>query len=126
MSAKWLRRLINLWPPLFFSGIRATYISPDFRQVHVSLKLRFYNRNYVGVQFGGSLFAMTDPWYMLMLFHNLGREYYVWAKRASIDYIAPGKGTVTAKFRIDENILERSEERRVGKECKIGRWVETG
>jgi len=106
MSAKWLRRLINLWPPLFFSGIRATYISPDFRQVHVSLKLRFYNRNAVGTQFGGSLFAMTDPWYMLMLMHNLGDKYYVWDKSAEIDYMAPGRDHVSAHFELNQEQLE--------------------
>ncbi len=106
MNAKWLRRLINLWPPLFFTGIHATYISPDFREVHVSLKLRWYNRNYVGTQFGGSLYAMTDPWYMLMLMHNLGDEYYVWDKSAHVDYVAPGKTHVSAHFRLDEEQLE--------------------
>lgn len=114
MKAKVFRHLVNLWPPLLFSGISATSISDDYREVHARMKLRWYNRNYVGVQFGGSLFAMTDPWYMLMLFHNLGREYYVWDKRASIDYIAPGKGTVTAKFRIDENILEDIRQKTAG------------
>lgn len=70
------------------------------------MKLRWYNRNYVGVHFGGSLFAMTDPWFMLMLMHNLGREYYVWDKQGAIDYIAPGRGIVTAHFQIDDDILD--------------------
>src|SRR5690625_6218597 len=77
MNEKWLRRLINFWPPMFFAGIKATRISDDFRAIDVSLTLRWYNRNYVGTHFGGSLFSMTDPWYMLMLMHNLGRDYYV-------------------------------------------------
>ena len=70
------------------------------------MKLRWYNRNYVGVHFGGSLFAMTDPWYMLMLMNNLGRDYYVWDKRGAIDYIAPGRGMVTAHFHIDDAVLD--------------------
>lgn len=106
MNAKWLRRLINLWPPLFFAGIHASYISPDFREVRVELKLRWYNRNYVKTQFGGSLFAMTDPWYMLMLLHNLGDEYYVWDKSAHIDFVAPGKTHVSARFQLDEEQLQ--------------------
>ena len=75
------------------------------------MKLRWYNRNYVGVHFGGSLFAMTDPWFMLMLMHNLGREYYVWDKRGAIDYIAPGRGTVTAHFQIDDDVLDEIREK---------------
>lgn len=106
MSPKWLRRFINCWPPLFFAGIRATHLSDDFRYVRVELKLRWYNRNYVGTQFGGSLYAMTDPWYMLMLIHNLGDDYYVWDKSAHIDYVAPGKSHVCAEFRLDEEQLQ--------------------
>jgi acyl-coenzyme A thioesterase PaaI-like protein len=107
MKASTLRRLINLWPPLLFSGIRLTHLSPDYRSAETRLTLRWYNRNYVGTAFGGSLFAMTDPFYMLMLIKTLGRDYIVWDKAASIDFIAPGRGTVTAKFTLDDETLAR-------------------
>jgi len=107
LSWQWVRRLVNFWPPLFFTGIKATHISPDFRHIEVVLKLRWYNRNFVGTQFGGSLFAMTDPWYMLMLVHNLGPDYFVWDKSAHIDFIAPGRAAVKAVFRVDDDLLER-------------------
>jgi acyl-coenzyme A thioesterase PaaI-like protein len=110
MKAKTFRRLINFWPPFLFSSIRATYVSDDYRCVNVSLRLRWYNRNNVGTLFGGNLFAMTDPWFMLMLLENLGRDYYVWDKKASIDFVAPGKGTVSAQFVLDEQILEEIRE----------------
>src|SRR5690606_33196650 len=90
---------------LLFAGIRATRISEDFHQVDVTLKLRWYNRNYVGTQFGGSLFSMTDPWYMVMLISTLGRDYFVWDKQAEINFIAPGRGHVSAHFRLDDEIL---------------------
>ena len=67
------------------------------------MKLRWYNRNYVGTHFGGSLAAMTDPFYMLMLIHILGSEYIVWDKTSTIDFIAPGRGTVTARFRLKDD-----------------------
>lgn len=105
MKANVFRHLVNLWPPLFFAGIHATHISIDYRRVDVAMKLRWYNRNYVGTQFGGSLFAMTDPWYMLMLMHNLGRDYFVWDKRADIEFVAPGRGTVSAHFHLDDETL---------------------
>jgi acyl-coenzyme A thioesterase PaaI-like protein len=54
------------------------------------------------VHFGGSLFAMTDPFYMLMLIENLGPQYIVWDKAASIRYRKPAKGTVRAEFRLSE------------------------
>jgi acyl-coenzyme A thioesterase PaaI-like protein len=106
MRASTLRRLVNLWPPLLFSGIKATHISEDFRRVDVVLKLRWYNRNYVGTHYGGSLFSMTDPWYMLMLMHNLGPDYFVWDKSAEIDFIAPGRGVVGAHFSLDKFLLD--------------------
>ncbi len=118
MKSSWLRRLVNFWPPFLFNSICPTYIAKDFREIHVALKLRFYNRNYVGVHFGGNLFAMTDPWYMLMLMQNLGRDYYVWDKKASIEFIAPGRGKVTAKFLLtDEKLNEIRAASANGEKC---------
>lgn len=102
MKANILQHVINLWPPLFFNAISVTRISDNFREIDVALKLRWYNRNNVRTQFGGNLFAMTDPWYMLMLMENLGREYYVWDKKANIDFISPGRTHVSAKFILTE------------------------
>ena len=99
-SARTLKRLINLWPPFLGAGIRVLHISDDFRQAEVMLKLGLSNRNYVGVHFGGSLYAMTDPFYMLMLMQLLGPEYNVWDKAASIEFIRPGTGRLQARFRL--------------------------
>ncbi len=87
-------------------GIRIQRIAPDMKAVDVEMKLRFWNANYVGTHFGGSLFAMTDPFYMLMLMANLGRDYIVWDKAASIRYRKPGKGTVRAEFRLSDSQIE--------------------
>lgn len=99
------RRFINFWPPLLFAGIRIRRITPDYRFIEAELKLRFWNKNAMGAQFGGSLFAMTDPFYMLMLQHNLGDHYITWDKAAYIDYIAPGRGTVRAEFTLTDQML---------------------
>jgi hypothetical protein len=45
---------------------------------------------------------MADPFYMLMLMENLGPEYIVWDKAASIRFRRPGRSRVTAQFRIAE------------------------
>lgn len=111
MKSTTLRRFINLWPPYLFSGIRATHLSTDYRSADVELREHWFNRNYVGTHFGGSLFAMTDAWYMIMLIQNLGRDYYVWDKSAAIEYISPGKGTVRAQFRLSEEILQNIREK---------------
>ena len=107
MKLRMLKYWINFWPPFLGAGIKVKHIAPDYREIIVSLKLRWYNRNYVGTHFGGSLAAMTDPFYMLMLIHILGEEYTVWDKTSTIDFIAPGRGTVTAHFTVrDDQIAE--------------------
>jgi acyl-coenzyme A thioesterase PaaI-like protein len=106
-----LRRLVNLWPPFLGAGIRIQHIAPDMKAVDVEMKLGFWNANYVGTHFGGSLFAMADPFYMLMLMANLGRDYIVWDKAASIRYRKPGKGTVRAEFRLTDAQLDDIRER---------------
>ena len=106
MKADTFRRLMNLWPPLLFAGIRATRIAEDWHEAEVELRLGRLNRNYVGTHFGGSLFAMTDPFYTLMLAKTLGPDHIVWDKAATIDYVSPGLGTVTARFRLEPDRLE--------------------
>ena len=106
MKAKALRRGMNLWPPLLCSGIRIRHIGDDFRSVDVELRELFYNKNYVGCHFGGSLFAMTDPFWMMMVMRNLDRSYTVWDKSAEIDFLRPGRGTVSAEFRLTDEALD--------------------
>ena len=88
-------RLANLWPPFRGLGIRLR-ISDDALTVTSTLKLRFWNRNIVGTQFGGGLYAMVDPLYMIILMENLGPDYVVWDKAASIRFKRPGRSDVTA------------------------------
>ena len=66
------------------------------------MKLRFYNRNYVGTHFGGSLFAMTDPFFMILMMKNLGPDYVVWDKQGTVRFLKPARGTVTARFTLPE------------------------
>jgi len=99
-------RWINLWPPILGAGIRVKRMDPDMRAVDVEMKLTRWNRNYVGTHYGGSLYSMADPFYMLMLMENLGREYIVWDKAATIRFKKPGKGTVRAEFRLSEQQIE--------------------
>lgn len=101
-----LRRLANLWPPFRGAGIKIVYVSPDYRELRVRMKLNWRNRNYVGTHFGGSLYSMTDPFYMMMLINNLGRDYIVWDKAACIEFRKPGRGTVEARFIFEEDEIE--------------------
>lgn len=97
----------NFWPPFLGAGIRIAEVSKDFRYLRVELKRRLWTNNYVGTQFGGSMFSMTDPFYMVMLIVNLGSSYIVWDKSATIRYLKPGKTKLTAEFKLtDEQINE--------------------
>ena len=106
MAKHLLLKLMSLWPPFLGAGIRVKRISRDFTEVDVEMKLRVWNQNYVGVHFGGSLYAMTDPFYMLMLMENLGREYIVRDKAATIRFKRPGRGRVRAAFRITREQID--------------------
>lgn len=107
MKIFWMRlreRLINFYPPLLGAGIRSQTI--DERTIRVEMKLTPFNRNIVGVHFGGSLYAMCDPWFMLILMRELGKDYIVWDKAASIKFVKPGRGDVTATFHIPQERVD--------------------
>lgn len=104
-SARLTRWLINLWPPFIGGGIHVEYISADFREARVRMHQRIYNTNIFGTHFGGSLFAMTDPFFALLILRNVGKDYVVWDSASHIDFKLPARGTVRAQFRIDDAIL---------------------
>lgn len=110
MHHKLFKILINFYPPYLFTGIKIAHISPDYRQITVTMKLHFYNKNYVGTHFGGSLFSMTDPFLMTMLINNLGKDFLVWDQDSSIKFLKPGRGTVKAEFKITEELLNEIKE----------------
>ena len=107
MNSFWMRvreRFINFYPPLLGVGIRARTV--DKRTIQVEMKMTALNRNIVGVRFGGSLYAMCDPWFMLILMRVLGPDYIVWDKAASIRFVSPGRGTVKAIFHIPQERVD--------------------
>jgi hypothetical protein len=102
-----LDRAINFYGPYVGAGIRLREMSKDFRFARVEMPLTVYNKNYMGTQFGGSLYSMTDPWYMLMLIKNLGDDYIVWDKAASINFKKPGRSTVRAEFKLTQELIDQ-------------------
>ncbi|GAB3727823.1 DUF4442 domain-containing protein [Luteimonas pelagia] len=101
ITAAWLRRGLNLWPPFLFTGIHVAELADDWTSARVELRMRPWNRNYVGTHFGGSLFAMTDPFWMLLMLHAIGDDHIVWDRAGEIVFEKPGRGTVSATFRLD-------------------------
>lgn len=121
-KARLLRWVLNLYPPYLGAGVRVRHISADFRDVQVCMGLGWYNRNYVGTQFGGSLYSMVDPFFMLMLMENLGPDYIVWDKAATIDFIAPGRGPVFARLSIDQALLDDVRQQTATGEKYLPQW----
>lgn len=102
-----LLKWINWYPPFLGMNIRIVDTSSDFLTIRVQSKLSRRNLNAVGTHFGGTLYAMCDPWFMLILMHALGDGYIVWDKAAQIQFLRPGRGTVSATFHIPpERITE--------------------
>lgn len=114
--AKLIRR-INLYPPYLGMGVRMRAHNESLTRFEVELRARWYNRNLFGTHFGGSLYAMADPFFVFIVTVNLGRDYVVWDKSASIEFLKPGKGTILGIFEISPESLEsmRREVDRLGK-----------
>jgi acyl-coenzyme A thioesterase PaaI-like protein len=106
IAPRYVRLLTNMYPPFVGAGIRMTELNESFRHIRVEMPLTKLNSNYVGTQFGGSMYAMTDPFYMLMLIQNLGSDFIVWDKAAKIEFIKPGRKRVIAEFHLDETEIE--------------------
>lgn len=102
-----LLRLLRFYPPYLGAGIRVSRTEPSFSAVEVEMKLHRWNKNYVGTHFGGSLYSMCDPFFMLMLLHQLGDRFIVWDKSATIDFLKPGRGTVRARMEMPKERVDQ-------------------
>ena len=105
-NSRLFKFMLSAYPPWLGAGIYVKSLSPDYRSAEVAMKLRWYNRNYVRTQFGGSLYSMTDPMYMLLVMKNLGRDFIVWDKASSIEFISPGTSEVFARFDLNDDQLK--------------------
>ena len=106
LSAKSLRRVLNVWPPLWGAGIRVLDIHDDWSYAKVRLRKYWFNKNYVNTHYGGSLFSMTDPFYMLLYLHKMGKDYIVWDKKSEIKFIKPGRKDCFAEFHVNQQQID--------------------
>ena len=99
-------KLMGFYPPYLGAGVSVTQVAKDLSILEVEMKLSHWNRNFVGTQFGGSLYSMCDPFFMLMLMMQLGDGYVIWDKSASIEFLKPGRGKVKARFELPRDRVE--------------------
>ena len=115
---------MSLWIPNLFQGIRVRRFAPDWTSADVELHVNFFTRNFVGTAFGGSMQAMTDPYYFMLAMHQLGRDYVVWDTRGEIEFIKPGRGVLRARFELSREHADQLRERARGG-AKVLEWFET-
>ena len=115
---------MSLWFPNLFSGIRIRRFSDDWTHATVELHVNVLTRNYVKTAFGGSMSAMTDPYFFMLVMHQLGRDYVVWDTRGEIEFVKPGRGVLTAEFEVSAERAEDIRRRAHGGE-KVREWFET-
>ena len=116
-----LARAINVYPPFLGAGVRVRQSKADPHTIVSSMALRPWNRNLFGTHFGGSLYAMCDPFFAIILVRTLGPGYVVWDRSASIDFLRPGRGTVRATFHVPPEEVARIRDR-----ADAGEKVEPG
>ena len=100
-------RFVNLYPPFLGMAIRVSYPKDDPYAIVVTAPLRLRNRNLFGTQFGGTLYAMADPFFVFILMKHLGPGYLVWDKKATIEFLKPGRGRVTGRYRLPPEEIAR-------------------
>ncbi|MBW0148978.1 DUF4442 domain-containing protein [Marinobacter arenosus] len=121
-SAGAMRRMLTTFGPYLGAGVKVSHIADDFSAATVEMRQHWYNTNYVGTHFGGSLYSMVDPLYMLLLMRRLGTDYIVWDKSASIEFIRPGKGRVSAHFDLTDDRVAEIRRKTAGGEKYLPEW----
>ncbi len=115
---------MSLWAPNLFSGIRVKQFADDWTSATVQLHVNLFTRNYVKTAFGGSMSAMTDPYFFMLVMHQLGRDYVVWDTKGEIEFVKPGRGLLTARFAVTPEHVQELRERAQGG-AKVLEWFET-
>ncbi len=115
---------MSLWLPNLFSGIRVRGFADDWTSATVQLHVNVLTRNYVKTAFGGAMSAMTDPYFFMLVMHQLGRDYVVWDTKGEIEFLTPGRGVLTARFEVPPARIAEIRRRAAGG-VKVLEWFAT-
>ena len=86
-----IKNTLNFYLPFLGAGIKIHSINKDLTSITTQLKLNFFNPNYMGIHFGGSLFSMCDPFYTIILLNHLSKQYFIIDKKGTIEFLLPTK-----------------------------------
>ena len=101
-------KLLELYPPFLFMGVKVKSVSPDHRKLHVVLPLRWYGRNMYGTMFGGFMCAVTDP-LPALLCGQIFPGHEVWTKANFVEFLRPATSLLHIKIEITDADVERIE-----------------
>ena len=108
-----LRLFFNTWPPFRGQGIRVTNINKSMTRMDVQIKPKWFNQSAFAL-FGGSIYSMTDPFYVLLFLAHISNDHIVWDKSAFITFISPAKKSINVTYEITpaqiQDIVERCED----------------
>jgi hypothetical protein len=103
--SKKMRWGMNVWPCIWCTGGKIEFIAGDFSELHVSLWRNIRTWNKVGTVYGGSIYSSVDPYFMLMLWEILGKDFIIWDKGASVKFVRPIIEKVKCRFLLDDAML---------------------
>jgi acyl-CoA hydrolase len=107
-----LFKVLFNWSPMYKRSCgKIIHVSKDLHTVKIKIPLTYKNKNYVGSLFGGSLFAATDPIYMIQLMQILGKDYVVWDKASVIRFKKPAYTTAYAEFHFSSEEIKEIQQR---------------
>lgn len=95
----------NLSPMYRNTTAKIINVTDDLLEVGIKISINYRNRNFVGSIFGGSLFAATDPIFMIQLMWILGKDYVVWDKAATIKYKKPAYKDAFCNFKLTDKLI---------------------
>ena len=89
-------RLLELYPPFWFMGVKLIKLTNDYRELHLVLPLRWYGKNLHGTMFGGFICAVSDPLLALMC-EKIFPGISAWTKSHYVDFLRPAKSDLVLR-----------------------------
>ena len=101
-NTKLLKYAVNFMPVFRATGAWITHIRDDMRLVKLKLPLNLKTKNPFGTMCGGNIYSSVHGIYSFILMKNLGNNYVVLDKSATVRFLKPGRGTLFAQFELSD------------------------
>lgn len=113
LSPMRLRWLMNMYPPLFFNGIRCIFVSEDYLSIRVRIWKNIFNTNFHGSIFGGTILCAVDPFFGVQfwqILNHIGEKTVVVVMAVEAQLKKPAMSSLILEFKLtDTDVLECKE-----------------